>query len=314
MRLGLQHETHGTLSWMLGAIRGTAPDIRPFYDLRGQVPEQEAELGLPGYRGSQPVLEGNQAVDQPQWGNFGDLLECVWLAVERDSAVLDPVTGRMLERIAERVCDVWTKPGLGYLGTRDPAALHDLQDGLLGGPGPDGPARRTRPGGRARRRARWRAEASAIRDWVNVRCWSEAKRSYTFYAGSDDLDASVLLAGRMGFVPGDSPRFSQTIDAVRDELADGPLIYRYSGSREQEGAFLACSFWLIDALVRAGRHEQAREIWKGMAPYAGDLGLLSEEFDPASGELRGNLPQALPPGPSHGRPPARRLPGTALGT
>ena len=115
----------------------------------------------------------------------------------------------------------------------------------------------------------------------------------TFYAGSDDLDASVLLAGRMGFVPGDSPRFSQTIDAVRDELADGPLIYRYTGSREQEGAFLACSFWLIDALVRAGRHEQAREMWKGMTPYAGDLGLLSEEFDPASGELRGNLPQAL---------------------
>ena len=97
----------------------------------------------------------------------------------------------------------------------------------------------------------------------------------------------------MGFVPGDSPRFGQTIDAIRDELADGPLIYRYTGSREQEGAFLACSFWLIDALVRAGRHEHAREIWKGMAPYAGDLGLLSEEFDPASGELRGNLPQAL---------------------
>ena len=292
IRLGLQHETHGTLSWMLGAIRGTAPDIRPFYGLRGQVPEEEAELGLPGYRGSQPVLEGNQAVSQPQWGNFGDLLECVWLAVERNSAVLDPATGRMLEQIAERVCDVWAKPdsGIWELGSRRDYTISKMACWAA----LDRMVRLAERGQVAARDvARWRAEAAAIRNWVNVRCWSQAKRSYTFYAGSDDLDASVLLAGRMGFVPGDSPRFSQTIDAIRDELADGPLIYRYTGSREQEGAFLACSFWLIDALIRAGRHEQAREIWKGMAPYAGDLGLLSEEFDPASGELRGNLPQAL---------------------
>ena len=298
---------------MLGAIRGTAPDIRPFYDMRGQVPEEEAELGLPGYRGSQPVLEGNQAVDQPQWGNFGDLLECVWLAVERNSAVLDPATGRMLERIAERVCDVWAEPdsGIWELGSRRHYTISKMACWVA----LDRMVRLAERGQVAARDvARWRAEASAIRDWVNVRCWSQAKRSYTFYAGSDDLDASVLLAGRMGFVPGDSPRFSQTIDAVRDELADGPLIYRYSGSRDQEGAFLACSFWMIDALVRAGRHEQAREIWKGMAPYAGDLGLLSEEFDPASGELRGNLPQAL----SHlallmAAHQLAGLPGTALG-
>ena len=128
---------------------------------------------------------------------------------------------------------------------------------------------------------------------MDERCWSPARHSYSFYAGSDELDAAVLLAGRIGFLPGDDPRFSQTIDAIRGELADGSLLYRYTGSRQQEGAFVACSFWLVDALMRAGRPDEAKELWDGVIGHASDLGLLSEEIDPASGELLGNMPQAL---------------------
>jgi GH15 family glucan-1,4-alpha-glucosidase len=292
VRLGLQHEAHSTLSWMLGAVAGTAPDIRPFYGLRGQVPTEEKKLPVRGYRDSRPAFDGNQAIGQSQWGNYGDLLESVWIAVNRDATVLDAETARMLEMMAGRVCDLWAEPdsGIWELGSKRHytiskiacwAAL-DRMAGLAG-----------RGQVAAREVARWRAEAGAIRAWVDEHCWSQAKRSYSFYAGADDLDASVLLAGRTGYLAGDDPRFSQTIDAIRGELSEGPAMYRYTGSRKEEGAFLACSFWLIDALARAGRQDEARQVWKGITARANDLGLLSEEFDPASGELRGNLPQAL---------------------
>jgi GH15 family glucan-1,4-alpha-glucosidase len=292
IRLGLQHEAHGTLSWVLSAIAGTAPGIRPFYGLGGQVPEGETELRVRGYRDSRPARDGNKAAGQAQWGNYGDLLECIWLAADRGSAVLDAGTARMLEVMAGRVCDLWAEPdsGIWELGPQ----RHYTTSKLACWVTLDRAARLAERGQLAARDvSRWRAEAAAIREWVHEHCWSRARQSYAFYAGSDDLDASVLLAGRMGFVPGDDPRFGQTIDAIRAELADGPLVYRYTGSREEEGAFLACSFWLIDALARAGRNTEARQVWKGVTACASDLGLLSEELDPASGELRGNLPQAL---------------------
>ena len=153
MQLGLQHDAHGTLSWLLRSVCGTAPDIRPFYGLRGTVPDEGGKLGVRGYRDSRPVHDGNKAVRQPQWGNFGDLLETVWLAAGQGRAVLDPGTARMLERVADRVCDVWAEPGLGHLGAGHQAALHDLEDGVLDGAGPIGPAGRSRPAFRTRRRA-----------------------------------------------------------------------------------------------------------------------------------------------------------------
>jgi GH15 family glucan-1,4-alpha-glucosidase len=147
----------------------------------------------------------------------------------------------MLELMADRVCDVWAEPdaGIWELGSRRHYTTSKLACWVT-------LDRAARLAGRrqlaARDVERWRAEAAAIREWVDEHCWSRARQSYAFYAGSDDLDASVLLAGRMGFVPGGDPRFVQTIDAIRAELAEGPQVYRYTGSREQEGAFLACSF------------------------------------------------------------------------
>jgi GH15 family glucan-1,4-alpha-glucosidase len=290
--LGLQGDVHATLSWLLRAVSGTAPEIRPFYGLRGDVPAEGGELGVRGYLDSRPAHEGNKAVRQPQWGNFGDMLESVWLAVGRGLAVLDPGSARTLERVADRVCDVWARPdsGIWELGTRRHYTISKMACWVA----LDRLARLADRGQlSARDVGRWRAEASAIRSWVDEHCWSQARRSYSFYAGSDELDAAVLLAGRMGFLPGGDPRFILTIDAFRRELADGPLLYRYTGSRQQEGAFLACSFWLVDALVRAGRRDEAREIWAGTVAHVTDLGLLSEEIDPASGGLLGNMPQAL---------------------
>ena len=140
---------------------------------------------------------------------------------------------------------------------------------------------------------RWRAEKKAIRQWIGKHCWSERKQSFVAYAGSDDLDAALLLLARTGFVAGTDQRFGQTIEAIRSELSAGPLLYRLSGARSFEGTFVACSFWLVDALVRSGQEDEAGKLWRDLTGYASDLGLFAEEIDPSSGAFLGNIPQGL---------------------
>jgi GH15 family glucan-1,4-alpha-glucosidase len=292
IQLGLTQEVQGTLAWMLRCISATAPEIHPFYGLRGHVPDEETVLRMRGYRDSCPARAGNRAINQPQWGCYGDLLECVWLAVDRAGAHLDPASADLLDALGNRVCDIWTEPDCGIWeldverqNMFSKAGCWVALDRLI----------RLSERGQVSSRDtdRWRAEREAIRDWINRNCWSQAKRSYVGRAGSDDLDASLLLLGRTGFLSGHDPRFGQTIDAIRSELAEGPLVYRFTGAREIEGAFTACSFWLIDALVRSGRADEARKLWHELTGYASDLGLFSEEIDPATGAFLGNIPQGL---------------------
>ncbi len=292
IRLGLTQEVQGTLAWMLRSISETAPVIHPFYGLRGHVPDAEAELRLRGYRDSVPVRGGNRAIGQPQWGCYGDLLECVWLAVDRAGAHLDPASADLLDALGDHVCDIWTEPDCGIWelderrhNTFSKAGCWVALDRLI----------RLSERGQVSGRDvdRWQAEKEAIRAWIDTHCWSDAKHSYVGHAGSDELDASLLLLARTGFLDGKDPRFAQTIRAIRAELAGGPLLYRFSGAREIEGAFVACSFWLIDALVRSGHARQARKLWRELVSLVSDLGLLAEEIDPATGAFLGNLPQGL---------------------
>ena len=292
IQLGLTQEVQGTLAWMLSCISSTAPEIHPFYGLRGLPPENERELRLRGYRGSYPARDGNRAVGQPQWGCYGDLLECVWLAVDRAGAHLDPASADLLDQLGNRVCDIWTEPDCGIWelderqhNTFSKAGCWVALDRLI----------RLAERGQVSDRDvdRWQAEQAAIRDWINQYCWSQAKQSYVGHAGSDELDASLLLLARTGFLGGRDRRFGQTIRAIRAELADGPLLYRFTGARDFEGAFVACSFWLIDALVRNGHADEGRKLWRDLTGYASDLGLFAEEIDPATGAFLGNMPQGL---------------------
>ena len=125
--------------------------------------------------------------------------------------------------------------------------------------------------------------------FVQERCWSDEKQSYVRRIGSQELDASILLAPPTGFGNGDG-RMRSTVDAVRRELAAGPLVFRYDG---EDGAFLACSFWLVSALATTGRSDEASELMEELLPLANDVGLYSEEIDPESGDLWGNFPQGL---------------------
>ena len=292
IQLGLTQEVQGTLAWMLSCISATAPVIHPFYGLRGHVPDCETVLRLRGYRDSSPARGGNRAIDQPQWGCYGDLLECVWLAVDRAGAHLDPASADLLDALGNHVCDIWTEPdcGIWELDQRQHNTFSKVGcwvalDRLI----------RLSARGQVSDRDvdRWQAEQQAIRAWIDAHCWSDAKRSYVGHAGSDELDASLLLLARTGFVDGKDRRFTQTIRAIRAELAEGPLLYRFSGAHEIEGAFVACSFWLVDALVRNGRTSQARKLWRELISHVSDLGLLAEEIDPATGAFLGNMPQGL---------------------
>jgi GH15 family glucan-1,4-alpha-glucosidase len=293
IQLGLTQEVQGTLAWMLGAISATAPEIHPFYGLRGHALESENGLRLRGYRDSSPARDGNRAVGQPQWGCYGDLLECVWLAVDRAGAHLDPASADLLDRLGDRVCDIWTEPDCGIWELDE--RRHNTFSKVGCWVALDRLIRLASQAGQVSGRDvdRWQAEQAAIRDWIDQNCWCPAKQSYAGHAGSDELDASLLLMARSGFLDGNDPRFTQTIRAIRAELGDGPLLYRFSGAREFEGAFVACSFWLIDALVRSGEADEARKLWRDLAGYASDLGLFAEEIDPATGAFLGNLPQGL---------------------
>jgi GH15 family glucan-1,4-alpha-glucosidase len=147
-----------------------------------------------------------------------------------------------------------------------------------------------------RRAPRWAREAAAIRQFVDDRCWSETKRSYVWYAGSDGLDASLLLLPIMRYDPPDAPRMHATIDAIQRELGRGALLRRYTGDdgiAGGEGAFACCSFWLAEALEIAGRRGAAEDLMDELVGLANDVGLYAEEIDPASGAFLGNFPQGL---------------------
>jgi GH15 family glucan-1,4-alpha-glucosidase len=144
--------------------------------------------------------------------------------------------------------------------------------------------------------AKWRAQAEAICAFVDERCWSEARGTYVRSADSRELDASLLLGALMDYPARRDPLMTATTAAIRRELGHGPLLDRYAGEdglAGDEGAFLCCSFWLVDALARAGSINEATELMGQLLALANDVGLYAEEVDQDSGEFLGNLPQGL---------------------
>jgi GH15 family glucan-1,4-alpha-glucosidase len=292
--LRLSEEVHGTISWLLRAVRRTTPEVRPMYTVHGEPApaEMSARARLRGYRGSSPVHVGNSAADQLQLGACGDLMDAVWRYTE-DHGRLDQDSAETLATVADHVCDRWTDPDAGIWELSDMAHYTTSKIGCW--VALDRAVRLVESGQMPSSRVdRWLCERDAVHAWTDRHCWSETKSSYTFHADTDELDAAVLLAARTHYLAGDDPRLASTISAIRTELAaGGPLLYRYTGMAGQEGAFAACSFWLVEALAATGQRDEACAVLDELLGYAGDTGLLTEEIDPSSGELLGNLPQGL---------------------
>ena len=289
IHLGLHEDSHRSLSWLVSTVRRTAPDLHVFYSLDGRLAEQESQVPVRGYRDSQPVLAGNGAAGQIQLGTFGDLLDAIWGYAEGGN-LLDDATARMIAACADRVCDQWRHEDSGIWELDE--HRHYTSSKMACWAALDRACRLADQGQvTSRNHARWALEREAVAAWIREHCWSETKKAYTFYAGTDRLDAAVLHAAEMGFDRG--ARMSSTIDAVRSELARGPLLYRYSGMADEEGAFVACSYWLVEALAFCGRRREAVELMDQLVELPNDVGLLSEEIDPHSGEFLGNFPLGL---------------------
>jgi GH15 family glucan-1,4-alpha-glucosidase len=292
LSVGMDDLVHASVGWLLGATSHTHPRIDPVYALVGDVVRGQEKLPLAGYRRTAPVYRGNQAGSQLQLGGFGDLIETLSSYVSRGH-LLGPDTGERLADIGDLLTRLWRNldSGLWELGSLADYGSSKLGawvafDRLLGladrGQVP------------VRSPQRWARARDQVREHIETRLFSEEKSSYLFKAGSQELDCAMLLAGRRRFGDPSGPRMNGTIDAIRRELhAGGPLFYRYSGMQDEENAFLACSFWMVEAMALAGRAEAAADLMQDAVGVASDLGLYTEEMEPGTGLMRGNFPQAL---------------------
>ena len=203
--------------------------------------------------------------------------------------VLDTPTGRALADIADMACDWWRRPDSGMWEL--PEQRHYTTSKLGAWEALTSAAHLADAGQIPGDSSRWTAEADKIRAWVEDNCWDEERGAYVWYPGTDLLDASILLHAVSGFDRGE--RMAATIDALRAELGAGPHLYRYSGAQREEGAFVACAFWLVSGLHLVGRHDEAVALMDELLDSVNDVGLMAEMIDPATGDFVGNLPQAL---------------------
>jgi GH15 family glucan-1,4-alpha-glucosidase len=295
LSLGCGGEARAFFFWLLHASQLTQPRLQVLYRLNGRAETGESELALAGYRDSRPVRIGNGASGQLQLDVYGEVLAAAALFANAAGG-LDRDHGKRLADIADLVCELWREPDAGIWEVRSDAS-HFTQSKMMCAVALDHAIAlaeaRQLPNDHV---GRWRGERELIRDFVESACFAEGKHSYTRAADEEALDASLLLAVLANYDRADSPRLRGTVAAVRRELSHGPLIRRYVGDdglSGEDGGFVACSFWLVEALARQGLVEEAAALMDELVALANDVGLYAEEIDLTSGEFLGNFPQGL---------------------
>jgi GH15 family glucan-1,4-alpha-glucosidase len=270
--------------------------LQVLYGVGGErhLPEQVLEH-LPGHRDSRPVRVGNGAWGQTQLDIYGELLSAAHLLADRMGA-FDEVTAEFLCDLADAAARRWEEPDQGIWEVRG-QPRHFLYSKLMCWVALD---RAVRLAPRLRRQAgvpRWSQARDRIREAILDRGWSDRAGAYTQAFGSDDLDASALMMPIVGFLPATDPRMRATIGAVAEHLTDEHgLVYRYrarDGLPGEEGVFGICTYWLVQCWAMLGEIGRARSLFETITGCANDVGLLSEEIDPATGEALGNFPQAF---------------------
>ena len=294
---GKDREALGFLAWLLHASRLDRPRLPAMFTLHGRpVPHERDLKGWPGYADSTPVRVGNGARTQHQLDGYGWVLEAAWQLTRR-SHHLDSETWRTIRAFADHITRIWMEPDAGIWERRD-APRHHVHSKLMAWLALDRAIRiAEKRGWSSRQLTVWRGSRKLLREEISVRGFDPDIGSYTAAYGSDDLDAAVLLLTWTGFEPRDSPRIVSSIGAIRNRLgAGGPLLYRYRGQDGllgNEGAFLPCSFWLVQALAQTDQRAQAETLFEELLEYGGQLGLYGEEMDPNTHQYLGNFPQAL---------------------
>lgn len=296
--VGMVDEARGFLWWLLHASRLQRPRLPVLLTLDGRrAPTERTLPGWPGYAASVPVRVGNGAADQHQLDGYGWVVDAAWVLVQAGHPLYSE-TWRAIRGFTDRVAQTWIDPDAGIWEVRTDEA-HHVHSKLMAWLALDRALRISQTHRMPhRQQRRWQAAREALGDEVRQRGFAPGVGTYTRTYGSQDLDAALLVLPLIGLDDVGSFRVRGTVDAIHRELtAGGPLLYRYppgqDGLSGAEGAFLPCSFWLVQALARTGREVEAIELFGQLLDRATDLGLYAEEMDPTTGEHLGNYPQAL---------------------
>ena len=285
---GAEAEAKAAFTWLLNQLRETG--TRVCYRLDGGIVPGVHEWAMPGYRGSRPVVTGNLATDPAQHGVYGDIFETASCFVANGN-ILDSASAAFLSQLADECADRWRLPdaGIWELPEQQQYTMSKIScwQGL---------ARAVELADQGQLpttcRERWQRERDRIKDWIEVECWSDSQQAFVMYPGSDRIDASLALAVRFGF--DGAERLRLTLDAIDRELGAGAFHYRYSGMAREEGCFLACSFWMVEARALLGQRDVARRMLDSLnSGLSHGHGILAEMVDPDSGAFLGNLPQGL---------------------
>ena len=294
LRLGHRAEARSFFWWLEHATALTRPRLRVLYRIDGGVDADERELGhLAGYRGSRPVRIGNGAAPQLQLDLYGAMLDAIW-EYACEVGGLSRHEGRVVAKVADWVAENWQRADQGIWEVRG-EPTHFTHSKAMCWVALDRASKLAERGVVPDRRERWSKAAEELARFVDDRLWDDARQTYMRASTKPDADASLLLLSLFGY---DDPRGSRmrgTIDAVQRELRDGIHVRRYRRDDESagpEGSFVACAFWLVAALGKAGRVDEAAELMDGLASAANDVGLYAEELAP-DGSFLGNTPQAL---------------------
>jgi len=292
---------HGEAMEFLGWLERLGLDRRPpavLYRIDGMPAEEEEDLKhLEGYGGARPVRVGNRAASQVQLDIYGELIAAVWICSElvEEMRPLSPGLWRAVWTLADEVAEHWCARDRSLWEER-PHSRHYLASKLMCWVALDRALRLAKRDRLPGALERWHHSRDQLREVVETQGYDVRLGAFTHALGEPELDAAALLIPITGFLPASDARVRSTIARIQERLAVGPLVRRYvhgDGLPGREGAFTACSFWLVDALALDGRLDEANELFSQVVRYANDVGLLSEEIDPGTGQLLGNYPQGL---------------------
>ncbi|MFD3314148.1 glycoside hydrolase family 15 protein [Streptomyces sp. NPDC058656] len=302
LRTGYREEARAWREWLLRAVAGDPENLQIMYGIAGERELGEAELDwLPGYENSGPVRVGNGAAHQLQLDVYGEVTEALHLAHMTGLARNDYASLLQLKLI-RYLEDHWDEPDEGIWEVRGPRR-HFVHSKVMAWVAVDRTIKLIESGDADGPLEKWRELRDDIHRDVCEKGYDKERNTFTQSYGSKELDASLLLIPQMGFLPPDDKRVIGTIEAIQRELStsDG-FILRYPTSGEDagvdglegdEGAFLACSFWMADDLAMIGRVDEARKLFEKLLALRNDLGLLAEEWDPVLQRQVGNFPQAF---------------------
>ncbi|MFI1987755.1 glycoside hydrolase family 15 protein [Actinoplanes sp. NPDC020271] len=296
---GFQSEAIAWRKWLLRAIAGNPTELQIMYGVAGERRLDEHLAGwLTGYDGN-PVRIGNAAAEQFQLDVYGEVMDALHQGRRAGLKADDPSWGLQV-KLMEFVEEHWQDPDEGIWEVRG-GSKHFTHSKLMAWVAADRAVKAIEEFGLDGPRERWTALRDAIRADILEKGYDPARKTFTQYYGSEELDAAMLMVPLVGFLPATDERVRGTVEAIEKHLMADGFVQRYTqhpgtevdGLPPGEGAFLACTFWLADNYALMGRHEEARETFQRLLALRNDVGLLSEEYDTEAGRLVGNFPQAF---------------------